>query len=692
MPSSCARGRHDRIHRPGRHGRAHLPQPRREERREGPRPRSRRGAACAIERPGRRGRGLGTRYRRALQHGVPVAARRCRSEDRMRGAGQPHAPRALGKLRRRPQHHDRGAGARSQFTLRRERRALRRCADRPHPRSGGEGHALRDGGQHRAGVHAHPRAARPHRHRHHALRRAGRRAGDQAHQQHGALPERGGARGSALACPPGGPQRHARVRDPRQGLGRQLRPAPSRLEGHGAGQLPGARLLGRIRAQGPRVRARVRQAGARRASRGAQCQNTPRARRRRRPRQEILPGARQDPLKGVCSAVGLPSACMDFELTPEQGQFRDAVLGFSKKHLAAGARERAHAPGYPWDVAGLMAKQGLLGITLPQADGGQGGSLMDALIAIETVASVCPRSADVVQAGNFGPIRVLAEYGSDFQKKKFLQKLLAGEAVISVGMTEPEAGSAVTDLKTTATPDGDGYRINGSKIFMTHSAYAEVILAYVRFGPGVAGIGSVLIQRGSKGVRSGKPSKFMSGEEWTEIHFEDVRVPREMVLLAAGGFKKQMAGFNVERIGNAARSLALGRYAFERARAWALARRQFGRLLAEFQGLQWKFADMKMQLDAAQLLLYRAAANADRGMPSAEETAIAKAYCNRAGFDVANESLQVMGGLGYSQEELVEYCVRRCRGWMIAGGSIDILKNRIAEAIFQRSFSQRPDK
>jgi alkylation response protein AidB-like acyl-CoA dehydrogenase len=383
---------------------------------------------------------------------------------------------------------------------------------------------------------------------------------------------------------------------------------------------------------------------------------------------------------------------MDFQLTPEQEQFRASVLAFSKKHLAAGARGRAHTPEYPWDVARLMAKQGLLGITLPEADGGQGGSLMDAVIAIETVASVCPRSADVVQAGNFGPIRVLGEYGSPLQKKQFLKKLLSGDAVISVGMTEPEAGSAVTDLKTTATPDGDGYRINGSKIFTTHSAYAEVILTYVRFGPGVGGIGSVLIEKSAPGVRRGKPSKFMSGEEWTELHFEDVRVPREMVLLEAGGFKKQMAGFNVERIGNAARSLALGRYAFERARGWALERRQFGRLLAEFQGLQWKFADMKIQLDAAQLLLYRAAANADRGFPSAEETAIAKAHCNRTGFDVANEALQVMGALGYSQEELVEYCVRRCRGWMIAGGSIEILKNRIAEAVFGRAFSQRDDR
>jgi len=382
---------------------------------------------------------------------------------------------------------------------------------------------------------------------------------------------------------------------------------------------------------------------------------------------------------------------MDFRFTPEQEQFRESVRRFAEKHLAAGARERAHSPDYPWDVAKLMATQGLLGITIAEADGGQGGALIDAVIVIETVASVCPRSADVVQAGNFGPIRVLAEYGTPEQKRKYLKRLLAGESVISVGMTEPEAGSAVTDLQTTATPEGDGYRVSGSKVFTTHAPHAEVILTYVRYGPGVGGIGSVLVDTKAKGVRFGKRSRFMSGEEWAQIYFENVFVPAEMVVLKEGGFKKQIAGFNVERVGNAARSLALGRYAYERAREWAMQRKQFGRLLCEFQGLQWKFAEMKMKLDAGQLLLYRAAANADRGFPSAEETAIAKAFCNQAGFDVANESLQVMGGLGYTQEELVEYCVRRCRGWMIAGGSIEILKNRIAEAVFERSFSQRPD-
>jgi alkylation response protein AidB-like acyl-CoA dehydrogenase len=383
---------------------------------------------------------------------------------------------------------------------------------------------------------------------------------------------------------------------------------------------------------------------------------------------------------------------MDFNLTSEQTQFRDSVLRFAKDKLQDKAKERAHSSDYPRDVARLMAKQGLLGITIAEADGGQGGSLMDAVIAIEAVASVCPRSADVVQAGNFGPIRVLAQYGSDFHKRTCLKKLLSGEAIISVGMTEPDAGSAVTDLKTKATEHEGGYRIQGSKIFVTHSSYADLVLTYVRFAPGVDGIGSVLIDTKAKGVIRGKASAFMSGEEWAELRFEDVFVKDDMVLLKEGGFKKQIAGFNVERIGNTARSLALGRYAYERARAWAMERKQFGRLLCEFQGLQWKFAEMKIKLDAGQLLLYRAAANADRGFPSADETAVAKAFCNQAGFEVASEALQVMGGLGYSQEELVEYCLRRCRGWMIAGGSIEILKNRIAEGIFERSFSQRPPK
>jgi alkylation response protein AidB-like acyl-CoA dehydrogenase len=383
---------------------------------------------------------------------------------------------------------------------------------------------------------------------------------------------------------------------------------------------------------------------------------------------------------------------MDFNLNEDQKLFKEAVEGFAQHNLADGAVARAHEDTYPWEVAKLMAEQGLLGITINEADGGQGGSLMDAVLAIEAIAKFCPRSADVIQAGNFGAIRVLAEYGSAEQKERLLGPMLKGEKLIAVAMTEPEAGSAATDLKTTATPDGDGFRINGSKIFTTHGQFADVFLAYVRYGPGVGGIGSVLIERGQDGFKTGNPVKFMSGEEWVQLYFDNAYVGPENVLLGEGGFKKQIAGFNVERIGNTARSLALGRYAFEISKEYAKTREQFGRTLNEFQGLQWKFADMKVKLDAAELLLYRAASNADGGFPSAEETSIAKLYCNTAGFEVANEAMQVMGGAGFSEDCLIEYCVRRTRGWMIAGGSLEMMKNRIAESVFERRFSQRPPR
>jgi alkylation response protein AidB-like acyl-CoA dehydrogenase len=380
---------------------------------------------------------------------------------------------------------------------------------------------------------------------------------------------------------------------------------------------------------------------------------------------------------------------MNFDFTEEQNLFAESVRRFAREHLAKDALERAHDPGFPFDVAQLMAKQGLMGITLPQDEGGQGGTLMDAVIAIEQIAAVCPRSADVVQFGNFGPIRTFAEYATPAQKKRWLGDLLAGRMVMSLGMTEPDAGSAVTDLKTSAREDGPHYVIDGSKVFSTFSPEAQIFLIYVRFGPGLGGIGSVLVERDTPGFAVGKPSAFMSGEEWCELHFSDCRIAAENVLLGPGGFRKQMAGFNVERLGNTARSLALGRYAFNAARDHALTREQFGRPLCEFQGLQWKFADMAVKLDSAQLLLYRAASNADRGLPSAYDTAIAKVACNQAGFEVASEAVQIMGALGYSRESLVEYCMRRTRGWMIAGGSIEMLKNRIAEHVFDRRFDQR---
>ena len=383
---------------------------------------------------------------------------------------------------------------------------------------------------------------------------------------------------------------------------------------------------------------------------------------------------------------------MDFRLTEEQRIFRDSVRGIAERHLAGGALERAHHPGYPRDVAKLFADHGLMGITVREEDGGQGGTLMDAVIAIEQVAESCPRSADVVQSGNFGPLRTFAEYAGPALKEKHLSALLTGSSILALGMTEPDAGSAVTDLTTTARPDGDGFRIDGGKVFTSNSRDADLFLVYVRFGDGVDGIGSVLVERGTEGFSLGNPSQYLNGEDWCALHFDSAYVPAQNVILGPGGFRKQIAGFNTERIGNAARSLALGEFAFGKAREYAIDRVQFGRPICEFQGIQWKFSEMKIKMDAARLLLYRAAVNADHGFPSALETSVAKAFCNDAGFAICNEAMQVMGGVGYSTETLVEYCFRKCRGWQIAGGSTEMMRNRIAEHVFDRRFPQRPPR
>jgi alkylation response protein AidB-like acyl-CoA dehydrogenase len=189
--------------------------------------------------------------------------------------------------------------------------------------------------------------------------------------------------------------------------------------------------------------------------------------------------------------------------------------------LKEGALRRAHEPGYPRDVAEKLSNMGMLGITIAEEDGGQGGTLMDAVIAIQETALVCPKSADVVQAGNFGAVRTFAAYASAETKARFLPDLLGGRKVMALGMTEPGAGSAVTELRTSARQEGDEYVINGTKIFSTNSPDAEVFLIYVRYGPGVGNIGSVLVERGSPGFTVGQPSNFMNGERWSQLYFED---------------------------------------------------------------------------------------------------------------------------------------------------------------------------
>ena len=344
---------------------------------------------------------------------------------------------------------------------------------------------------------------------------------------------------------------------------------------------------------------------------------------------------------------------MNFDFTEEQTLLADSVRKFAQAHLAKDALKRAHDPGFPFDVAKLMSRQGMMGITIAEADGGQGGSLMDAVIAIEQTAAVCPRSADVVQFGNLGPISTFAEYGTDYQKKKWLSECLAGhdeprytgagrlrrddlENVRQAGWHElrDQRHQGVLDLQ----PGGCG-------------------LSCMRFGPGVGGIGSVLVERG----RHRRPAAGVHERRAVE------RAAFRELPHSGGERSAQAPAASRSRDGELQRRAARHR-ALACLRALLLLsgrastrapRQQFGRPLSEFQGLQWKFADMAIKLEGAQLLLYRAAANADSGLPSAQaRPGGGEGRLQPNGFEVAHEAVQVMGAAGYSKSSLVEYCMR----------------------------------
>ena len=381
---------------------------------------------------------------------------------------------------------------------------------------------------------------------------------------------------------------------------------------------------------------------------------------------------------------------MDFRLTPEQTVLQDVAFNLAQDRLSG----LGNSPEGRRAGARILAEAGLTGITLPVSSGGQGGSLMDAIVVMQAAARADTNAGDMVQGTNFGAVRQVEAFGSPELKQEFLPGILCGDVDIAAAMSEPEAGSSLTGLKTSARIEGDEIVINGGKIWS--DLHATHFAVWARFGESNRDIGCVLVPTDHPGVSRGPAESFMSGDQYSALYFDDVRVPSRYLLNGGGEVRDMMAVFGVERIGNAARAVAMGWAAYEKAVEYAKVREQFGRPLCEFQGLQWKFADMRQKLDAAQLLVYRAASNSDRdGVPDSNEVSIAKCFANESAFWVANEALQIFGAAGYSTENPMEYFVRRTRGWMIAGGSTEILRNKIAEGIFERRFPQwapRPER
>jgi alkylation response protein AidB-like acyl-CoA dehydrogenase len=355
-----------------------------------------------------------------------------------------------------------------------------------------------------------------------------------------------------------------------------------------------------------------------------------------------------------------------------------------------------------WDVAGehlpkserlRLAGLDLLGITLPEEYGGGGRPLLDALIVIEEIAKASQLAAFPIFEASTGPARVIDLFGTPEQKARFLPPVARGEKTIAVAISEADAGSAATDLKVRAEVEGDEIVINGSKRWSSGAGHAEQYLVYVRFGQGSgsAGIGAVLVDMDAEGLSFGPQERLMGfrGIASADMHFDGVRVPIEHLIVAEAGFRKLFSAFSIERLGNATMSLAIGQSCLDRSARYVQERHQFGRPVVDYQLVQATLANMVMQVDAARLLIHRAAANAGHQAPRALEASVAKCFANEMAKQVSDLAIQLHGGYGYSVEYGVERLHRDAHGWAIAGGTTNMQRVRIASEFLGRRFDQR---
>jgi len=385
---------------------------------------------------------------------------------------------------------------------------------------------------------------------------------------------------------------------------------------------------------------------------------------------------------------------MDFQLSEEQLLVQKTVREFADrecKPLAAQWDREASVPDSR--IVEQMVEMGLVGMCLPPQYGGGGQDLLTAIVCIEQLARISPLCAAPVFESNVGPIRVIEFFGTPAQKQRFLPRVCRGEMQISVGMTEAEAGSALTDLRTRATKVDGGWRVDGRKVFCTGGGHSEAYMVYCRFDEqaGARGIGALVVEKGTPGLSFGKQERFMGmrGFPGCDLIFEDCVVPDDNLVVAAGGFGSLMQCFDIERCGNATMALGIATGALEVAAAYALERRTFGKLIAERQAIQMLIADMATRVDAARLLVYRAALGAQTGFPSIRETSMAKVFANETAKAVTDMAMEVLGGYGYTTEFPIERMLRDSRGWPLAGGTLQIQKILIAATVFGRTFDQR---
>lgn len=354
--------------------------------------------------------------------------------------------------------------------------------------------------------------------------------------------------------------------------------------------------------------------------------------------------------------------------------------------------EETHMP-IPVEERKRLGDLGFLGIALPEAYGGSGSPLSEALAVIEEFGKVCRPAAFQIFEANTGPAQAVNHLGTEEQRQRWLPDIVTGNKTMAVAISEPDAGSAATDLRTTAKPSGGTYVVNGSKRWISNGGEADHYLVYARLNdePGAKSIGAIVVDKTMLGVSFGAPENLMGfkGIPSADVIFDDVEVPADNVVVGPGGFKSLFGVFSIERLGNSTMSLAIGQAALDKTVQYVQEREQFGKQLIEFQSVQLAVADMLLQVEAARALICAAAATAGTGLPDPLRVSLAKCTANEMAKRVTDLAMQLHGGNGYTTEYGIERLHRDSHGWAIAGGTPNMQRTRIASELLGRRFDQR---
>ena len=388
------------------------------------------------------------------------------------------------------------------------------------------------------------------------------------------------------------------------------------------------------------------------------------------------------------------------ELNKEQLAFQAEVRELAQGPIKDRAAEVDRTEQYPWDNVEALKEAGYLGMTLPRKYGGRGASWLDAVVLIEELSQACAVTGRIAVETNMGAISAIMAYGTEEQKKLAADMVLGGDKP-AICITEPDAGSSAGDMTTRADRRGNLYVINGRKHWITGGGVSRLHLIFARVfdeqgrEEGIGGFLAIRDETPGLSIVKREPTMGLRGIPEAELAFEEMEVPPSALLVPPRGMAKSfadlMTAYNSQRVGAATVALGLAQGAYELALAWSEEREQFGRPISEFQGLQWKLADMSIQLAAARALVYRAAESGAGGFPDMLMAAQAKVFTSENAIRVVNDALQFFGARGYSRNNPLERMARDVRMFTIGGGTAEMLRNLVASQVLGKKLPQTRD-